>query len=70
MDFEERAHAVLPPHISVYYTAPASSEVDLDEGNRRVVGNPVPALARWPPAHFALTNGTLRQLELTLSDSS
>jgi hypothetical protein len=46
MDFEERAHAVLPPHISVYYTAPASSEVDLDEGNRRVVGNPVPALAR------------------------
>jgi hypothetical protein len=46
MDFGERARAVLPPHISVYYTAPASSEVDLDEGNRRVVGNPVPALAR------------------------
>jgi 4-hydroxymandelate oxidase len=32
MDFEERARAVLPPHISAYYTAPASSEVDLDQG--------------------------------------
>jgi hypothetical protein len=32
MDFEERARAVLPPHISAYYAAPASSEVDLDQG--------------------------------------
>jgi isopentenyl diphosphate isomerase/L-lactate dehydrogenase-like FMN-dependent dehydrogenase len=32
MDFEERARAVLPPHVSAYYAAPASSEVDLDEG--------------------------------------
>ena len=32
MDFEERARAVLPPHVSAYYATPASSEVDLDEG--------------------------------------
>lgn len=32
MDFEQRARAVLPPYVSAYYAAPASSEVDLDEG--------------------------------------
>ena len=32
MDFEERARAVLPRHVSAYYATPASSEVDLDEG--------------------------------------
>ena len=32
MEFEERARAVLPPHISAYYAAPAGSEADLDEG--------------------------------------
>jgi hypothetical protein len=32
MDFEERARAVLSPHISAYYATPASSEADLDEG--------------------------------------
>ena len=26
MEFEERARAVLPPHISAYYAAPAGSE--------------------------------------------
>jgi len=43
MDFEERARAVLPPHISAYYAAPAGSEADLDEGDTRLVGDPVPA---------------------------
>jgi 4-hydroxymandelate oxidase len=32
MDFEERARAVLPPHISAYYAAAAGSGVGLDEG--------------------------------------
>ena len=43
MEFEERARAVLPPHISAYYAAPAGSEADLDEGDTRLVGDPVPA---------------------------
>jgi 4-hydroxymandelate oxidase len=32
MNFEERARAVLPPHISAYYAAAAGSGVGLDEG--------------------------------------
>ena len=32
-DFEERARAVLPPHISAYYAAAAGSGVGLDEGS-------------------------------------
>jgi 4-hydroxymandelate oxidase len=32
MDFEERARAALPPHISAYYAAAAGSGVGLDEG--------------------------------------
>jgi isopentenyl diphosphate isomerase/L-lactate dehydrogenase-like FMN-dependent dehydrogenase len=32
MGFEERVWAVLPSHVSAYYAAPASSEVDLHEG--------------------------------------
>ena len=33
MDFEERARAVLPPHISAYYAAAVGSGVGLDEGS-------------------------------------
>jgi len=32
LDFEERARALLPPHISAYYAAAAGSGVGLDEG--------------------------------------
>jgi 4-hydroxymandelate oxidase len=32
MDFEKRARAALPPHISAYYAAAAGSGVGLDEG--------------------------------------
>ena len=32
LDFEERARAALPPHISAYYAAAAGSGVGLDEG--------------------------------------
>jgi isopentenyl diphosphate isomerase/L-lactate dehydrogenase-like FMN-dependent dehydrogenase len=32
MDFEERARAALPPHVSAYYAAAAGSGVGLDQG--------------------------------------